>query len=636
MAIKVFAYGCKPPREGAALVDEQIWKAHRYYNNLIELHRKQRADAEALRQARFPDYAAAEAAFGAAEAALVELEEAVKRRNAAARKKRASAEDRAALKAARLAKKEARLRRSAIRKAIAEDADLQAALGSLYAAVKEAKRLARKTCGAYWGSYLRIEAAVEQAISDSVGPPDFRHWNGDGQIAVQVQKGATWEDLVLQRGKIANLVRVESLPVNPRFPRVSPRRPQPKLFWLRCGSDENRAPVWCKVLVYMHRPLPEGATITGVVLARKHLPPYRTKDGWKPRYDWSLQFTVRLREPVHAATGACGIDLGWRLMPDKSVRIAYLADDGGAVSRWLAEEARSPHPAALVRYCEIVPDPEEPARPPYVVLSLPAALVRRWHKAEALQAIRDRLFDAAKAQLGEWLQAHTPPDWLKDATVFLVKWRSQARLARVLNSWLRQRVEGDTGIVETLSRWRQSDAHLWQWQAANMQKALRIRADLYRCFAARVHALYGTIAVEDCDWRELARNPSVGDNMTPVAAKAYARIASVGFLRDLLVRRGALQVPAENTTKRCHVCGSIEEWDQAAELAHTCVNNHTWDQDANAAINLLELGKNPPPPPPPDPNKPPKPPKAPRDAEQGGRWRRRKAAKKAKEDGAGA
>jgi transposase len=41
------------------------------------------------------------------------------------------------------------------------------------------------------------------------------------------------------------------------------------------------------------------------------------------------------------------------------------------------------------------------------------------------------------------------------------------------------------------------------------------------------------------------------------------------------------------TTKRCHACGSMEEFDRR-ELTHTCSTcSLLWDQDYNAAMNML-------------------------------------------------
>jgi transposase len=59
-------------------------------------------------------------------------------------------------------------------------------------------------------------------------------------------------------------------------------------------------------------------------------------------------------------------------------------------------------------------------------------------------------------------------------------------------------------------------------------------------------------------------------------------------------RRTAVRVvgiKARNTTKACHVCGRVEEWNVAKKIVHTCICGATWDQDHNAAVQILRAGQ---------------------------------------------
>lgn len=567
MTTLVYAFGAKPPRSGEDLIAAQISAAHKYYNRLIELRRAQHDATEAARLAHSPKLAEVEAAVAAADAEVDDLIEAIRRRNAAARRKTASAEDRAALAIAKERRKELWARRKAIREAMAGDVDLQAKLAAIYTAYQgmlppddpDATRRsgghfkeARATCGVYSGTYLAIEQAVEAAVKKTIGPPRFRRWNGDGLVAVQLQGGMTWPEALNGTTQL----RIE----RDRTPR-SPKRAPVYIAHVRVGSQgeggKGGAPVWASVPFYLHRELPADARIMGVSVIRRQVAVRRKADGlWHPYYEWAVNFTLRTDAVVkpRGETGACGVDLGWRVMGDGSLRVAYVVGDDGRNEQF----------------------------------TLPPKLLRRWEKCRDLQSIRDQAFDAMRAMLGDWLAVHEHPDWLTEAAKFMGQWKAKGKLAHVLRLWRDQRFDGDGEMFTALETWQARDAHLWQYQRHNELKAQRIRRDMYRRFAAKIAAQYRTVVVEDCDWRKLARLPAVTNNeVVNETARFNQRIASIGMLRAELLARGALKSPAENTTKRCYVCGVINEWDHA-ELFHACDDcGATWDQDDNAARNLL-------------------------------------------------
>lgn len=557
MPTKVFAYGCKPPRDGIDLIAEQISLGHKYYNRLIELHRKQIEDAEQARRDLFPAFAATEQAVADADAKVEAIVEAIRKANAAARRKRATPEESQRLADAKAERKAAWTARKEMRAAIASDAGLQTRLAEIYAAFKDAGHKARAECGVYWGTYLKVEAAVEAAVKKTIGPPHFRRWDGAGQVAVQIQLGASWQDVILGRGKVKGLLRAEPLPCN----RTSPKSARPWMFSIRIGSDESNKPIWAKVMAYMQPtyPIPEDGKIMGVSLVRSPLPPHRMSDGsWRPRYDWSLQFTVRTNQVKPRATsGKCGIDLGWRLI-DGNLRVAYLVGDDG-----YREE-----------------------------LTLPVSLLDRWSKSESIQGIRDRAFDEACANLIGWkIKQEALPEWFAEAAQHVGLWKAKGKLSRLIDQWRDNRIEGDGDIFASLEEWRAQDIHLWQYEHENRTKAQRIRLHIYRNFARRVATRYKDIVVEDCDWRKLARKPKADDNTNQAGATTYMRIASVSKIRELLKQDGARMVDAANTTRKCHACGSVEEFDQAKELVHTCSQCALpWDQDYNASMNLLASG----------------------------------------------
>jgi hypothetical protein len=555
MATKVYSYGCKNPRVGSELIDQQISLAHKYYNKLIELQRKQMEDAENARREMFPEFAAIEQLVTDADAEVEKVVNEIRAANAKERRKRATKEESKRLTDAKTVRKEAWTKRKEIRAAISINESLQTKLAEIYANAKEEKTKARAECGVYWGTYGKVEAAVEASIKKSFGPPRFKRWDGSGQVAIQVQymsgdSPIGWHEMFLGKGKIKGLVQVEQLPT-----KRTGKSARPWLVSIRVGSDENKKPIWAKVMAYIHRPLPEDAKIMGVSLVRRPLPPHRMSSGrYEPRYDWSLQFTIRTNEEKPRATsGKCAIDLGWRMI-DGNLRVAYLVSESG-------------HREELL---------------------LPQSLLNRWSKSESIQSIRDRAFDAVKAQLIKWKQSQESlPEWFTEAAKLIGQWKSKGRLNKLIDQWSGQRIDGDDETFSALTKWRDQDMHLWQYGAENLLKAQRIRLHLYRVFVRKIVNKYGTIVVGLSDWSKMLRNPKVDENRSDASFKEYARIASVGKLSELFKQSGAEMLEESGTTKRCHACGSMEEFDRR-ELTHTCSTcSLLWDQDYNAAMNML-------------------------------------------------
>ncbi len=117
-------------------------------------------------------------------------------------------------------------------------------------------------------------------------------------------------------------------------------------------------------------------------------------------------------------------------------------------------------------------------------------------------------------------------------------------------------------------------------------------------FAADVARRYGKVVLEDFDLRRVATRAKHGGQADelPAAARHYRVMAATSTLRSVLVnacqREGVTVevVPAQNTTRMCHVCGCLDFEEDPAELVHTCSDCRArTDQDANAAVNLMAL-----------------------------------------------
>src|SRR5690606_9616467 len=277
--------------------------------------------------AHFPEIAEADARLAEIEEEIEALRADIRRRNSAERRRR-PADDPATPRIAEL-----RAERGAIvgkhdpeadpcpclrcrRRAAYADPGLSDAL----AAIEEEARARQK--GLYAAremSWANFNAVRQAAGSMRSGPPPrFAPWTGlRGRVVVQIQGGATWDDLLAGHRQVA--VTPLPLPANARPDGRRSRRPWHELR-LRIGRDargDDRSR-WVAVRFALHRPIPADARIQQVWLVRRRA---GVTD------DWSVQFVVArpvgwARPDTAEASGACGVDLRWRTLEDGSLLVA--------------------------------------------------------------------------------------------------------------------------------------------------------------------------------------------------------------------------------------------------------------------------------------------------------------------------
>ena len=543
MTVKVYTYGLPHGPDELAPVDEQIWRAHRYQNDLIAVERSRRAAYRLRIAEEIPSVAAEDATIASLEEELEVTRAGIRYENANARRRRAGQEDRRTVADCTTALKAARERR---KKAVKDGMtpEIKAALKAQDDRSREWAKLLRANCGVYWGTYLLVEDAVKRAAK-SKSDPQFRRWgDGEGRVGVQLQGGMTVAELNSGTDTRLRLVVTDTNHTKPRG-RLS----------MRIGSD-GRTPVWSHWNVVIHRPLPEEGVIKWAWCQRRKV---------GTRWRWELQMVVE--EPdamvVHPG-GVCAIDVGWRLRDD-GLRIGYLVDD------------------------------ESKERE----LVLPSEIISKIEHPNEIRSVRDKRFDLLKSQLGLWLAAHAEecPAWLVESLRYIDRWRSTARMRKVTCRWGRERFSGDEEIFELVEAWRRKDRHLYQWEASERDRALKRRREAYRLLAKEIAAAYATIIVEDFDLRNMAARPKAEeDDNQHAPARRHRTLAAVSEFRAALEMMAAkhgstiLPVPSPRTTMACHACGKVCAWDAGASLIHACEHcSAEWDQDANAARNLLKI-----------------------------------------------
>lgn len=612
-SIRVYQYGLLPPAPRVMeRVRAQLRAAHAYRNKLVEIERAARAERRKLMLEHAPDFAEAMAALAQAAA----VEEKLRERIGGKRKRAVPPELRQELEAAVQARKASRQRVVEAKAKLAGDPTYDAAMQAILDRASVAQKAARASCGVYWGTYLIVEAAVEQAckttlpdgkivpmplwsFTDGVKEldPKFVRFDGQGLLGAQVQKGA----LVLEDGSIEpnNLVGLEPRELPPGADPKSRRtalRPRMTL-WLRVGSTGpgGREPIAAPFPMIMHRPLPVGARVKYVTVQLQRVGPLSANAGRYNGERWTAQITLELPETGAAraapASGRVGVDLGWRVLPD-GLRVGYAV---GSDERRLA-------------------------------LRVPPETLRRLAKADELRGIRDRDFNVIKAAVANWLgggvsheldaqlleavapyrehwtknQAfHTPLPWaerslenlrlVRERASHVALWRSAARLHSLVAFWAEHRFPGDDVILRVLHAWSQQDNHLWAWEANERRKGLAHRRDAYRVLARRLADTYQELVLGDVN---IARVVEASSGTQPAAGHFTA---APGELRTALVNAFAGRViyapvgvtkadltPLE-PSNTCWSCGHREAWDRT-ELCHTCsACGLRWDQDENAA-----------------------------------------------------
>lgn len=562
---RVYAYGAKRPHEGLDAYWAEERAMHRLRNALVEIELDRRIAARDAVLARFPEIAEAEERIAAIDAEIEHLRAEIRERNSRVRKRRPE-DDPATRWIAELreerrevagkhdpAAESCECLRCRRRRAYA-DPDLADALARIE---EEARDRIKALYAARETSWANFNAVRQAAGSMRSGPPPrFVPWTGlRGRVVVQIQGGATWDELVAGHRQVK--VTPLPLPANARPDGRRSRRPWHELR-LRIGRDargDDRSR-WVAVRFALHRPIPADARIQQVWIVRRRA---GVTD------DWSVQFVVAraagwARPDTAEASGACGVDLRWRELEDGSLLVAYVEGEDG-------------HREELV---------------------IPRARLDQLRHTEHLRSIRDQEFDRAKAALIQWLStAEDVPDWLREETASLDRWRSAARLAGLVLRWRENRFDGDDEIHARMEAWRAQDRHLADWAAAQRRKFERWRLDLYRRFAARLRWRYDTAILEDTDWRELLSRPPAERETEPetLNRRWYARAASPGLIRQVVqqsIEDTRLVDPAD-TSRRCSICGSgpAHDWDPARETEYRCQAGHRMRVWRNAARNLL-------------------------------------------------
>jgi hypothetical protein len=265
---------------------------------------------------------------------------------------------------------------------------------------------------------------------------------------------------------------------------------------------------------------------------------------------WFVQFVVARKSGFHekAGEGRVGVDIGWRKVPE-GIRVAYWGGTDGD------------HKQVI----------------------LPSDLIAHLEHSDELQSLRDDKFNVCRDTLVEWKKEYFAPDWFREATTTLSKWKSQAKLAALVLRWGKDRWDGDSQMYGIVEEWRKQDKHLYEWQDNERKRARLRRTAFYYGVVKKLSRKYGVCRLEDMDLRQMATKEDAAKK-----AQKQRAMAALSSLRMCFASRMRIEkVDPAYTSKTCHLCDYINDFGGDVVM-HTCEGcGKTWDRDYNGSMNLL-------------------------------------------------
>ena len=617
--VLVWRYGARKGVSIPAEVDEQLRLGHELREHLVELvHERERAVAAVW--AKHAEVAAAHEAAERAQVRLDELLELAAQERERSRRRTISVKLREQIADARQVRREA--------KTTAREAKdrVYATVAPALHEARAIERQGRKAAygefvhrrGLYWATFnnvARKHTLADRRISSQRKQgrrAQLRHhgYDGTGRIAVQLQReqhepertaellcapeSPWWGMLRLppvaamsleewtglsraeqrHRGRAAIEVRIGS--EDDRSTRERSRDSRANVDRIESGRSRrrDRAPVLWEIPAQVHRPIPPGAEILSAeVLVTRVAMDRRV----------SVSLTVRTRAPTPVDGPALAVNIGWRAMPDGSIRVAYWRG-----SKEPAQQVRVPeHLAGVLRVHASGCEGE---------VRLPAS----WRQLDAriakIRSGRDKDLDRIRATASAHLLSHPHlAEALALAPGDVARWRSPARmvsLGRQLTD-----IKDASELREQIAAWERQDRHLWRWEANEREQLSLRRRDAYRATAALLTDCWPH-AVLESPFVSYVLHRRVGeqrDGHQTEHARANARLAAPAELADAIrkaaMRRGGsvTEIDPQLSTRRHHACDQIlNETDTTRSVVVECPHcGAVFDQDQNAVMNML-------------------------------------------------
>ncbi len=342
-----------------------------------------------------------------------------------------------------------------------------------------------------------------------------------------------------------------------------PRRGAPR-WRLRAkvaGGRTKESRVYAEFDIVVHRPIPDAAQINNAKLMRR-----RVGD----RFRYTVNFSVRVADPdpVCSTTGSIGVDIGFRGFPDGTMRAATIAvktADGMATQH----------------------------------MTLPKPYSDRMKHIETLQSELGKTADKLGQRITPFLKAGSvlPKEHPKYALVHRVATAPSTvtmsfEQAYKMAAWFRKEPgvlppDVQKALMEWWNAYRRSYREMHNLKA----KTLAWRREQYRIIATRLVGYRVPIGIEAIDLNVFAETKDVENPLSNRARSQRFLVAPsefIGAIRNAAGREGVevLEIPAPNTSRKCHGCDTVNT-ELKSELEWVCPScGMTHDRDENAAKNI--------------------------------------------------
>ena len=568
--VLVRQYGLLTPIDWGADCQEHLWLQNKLWNTLVQIDQTARGRYFALMSAE-PDVDEIERRLLALKEEKERLLSEKKTLRKEARKKAGVDTSVQDIRIAEISPNIRELAREAKEKRAEARARLKPEIDRIEDSRRSDVKAARNASGLWWGNYNAVCASYETArvrAMKSGAELKFHSFDGTGRFTCQIQGGMTVSEFF--SGEKQALVSAD--PVSPAafwHPSRGERRRAARTILritVYTGKDAAGKP-YRRMLSFpmvVHREIPENATIKQLVVSRKRV---------GTEFRWSITLTCTLAGSGQPGgrpeeSEACGIDLGWRLVPE-GLRVATIASSTG------------------VRH-----------------IVLPEKALKRMDHTEDLKSRIDQELNRVMA----WFRSQWPalaPSFPEDLReLFLRHVRapkvSGRKLAGSILSWRDRHPDFRPDLLSALETWRKNNKRLTQEMDHLRDKIQAWRTDFYRNEAKRIAGSYSVVGIENFDLREVVKleTPEGEKTDQPALARANRVRASVSDLRKWIrlqaVKTGATvrEIPSKDTTRACWKCAHVNRSSDPGALVWMCeACGERWDQDENAARNIREAAR---------------------------------------------
>jgi hypothetical protein len=562
---RVYKFALKPPTLNAELAMQSFCEARIYYNKLVTIENVRRRRYRDARSKLFPHLETLETKVADLEVAIENDRSIVGSSKSQVRTRQVDPEIAARIAALKTSLNEARANLKKARLDAAQHPDLKTITHHSDELARLEVKALRKTM--YWGTYQLCEEAIKQASSKSkydIAYNEIPPHRLASRIGVQFIGSIETQDLENDtQMQILNPPIFRQSPSGiwrSRYQRDNTGQIIRCLLRFRIGSTEKRKPIWAEFPLIYDRPLPPNARIMAAYIKQE---PLRERNPWQFHLCIVLESNEFERSlPGTLQEGTTTINFGWRLLENGGLRVATINRDG-----------QTPE------FCEL---------PPLFLKGI------AW--CRHLQSLLDEKFDAVKKKLGAWIATRTDlPIEFQRSFEHLHLWKSQHKLNEIVLYWKSNRIAGDDEIWPVMAEWMDRYLHLHDWMVNQNRRLLNWRDDYYRCMAKKLVTTSARIVIDTFKITDVARRtPVEEEEVGGMASRTNRVIASPGDLRTKIKQAATkyhceiLAAPTVNGTRRCNVCGTVQD---IGSLVHDCTLpscQAQWDQDVNNTDNLQD------------------------------------------------